>query len=741
MNDERIGRSLGLFGATGVGVGAIVGGGVLALAGVAFASAGPAAIIAFSLNGLIALLTVLSFAEMSTAYPESGGVYAFARRVLSIEAAFAFGWVVWFASMVAAALYARGFASFALLIVLRLAGSPFPAGGGWAGPSQAETLLALGAIAFYFFVLTRSVTGGGQWATWGKVAVFVLLIAGGLGAVARTSGREVAARLDPFFPLGARGMFEAMGFTFIALQGFDLIAAMAGEVRSPRRNIPRSMLLSLGIALAIYLPFLFLTATVGVPPGESIAAASAAAPEAIVAVAAENYMGPAGYWLVAVAGVLSMLSALRANLHAASRVALAMAGDRTLPHALALVRPLRGTPANSLAATAAIVAAALFVLRDVAAAGAASSLIFLITFALVHLICIVTRRRGGSGQDSFRVPCFPLLPSTGAAACLALALFQGFTVPPAGYITLVWLGAGGVLFLKLFARRARVVDASAEATDPELVRLRGRSPLVLVPIANPSSAESMVAVANALAPPRVGRVLILSVIHPPRSWTSGVYPQQLIEAQSVLREALTASFAASLAPEALTTVAPVPWIEIGRVARSYRCESLLLGLGRLDEQVMGGELERLVSLVECDVVFLRVHSGWKLNNVKRVLVPVGGRGGHDALRARLLSSLLRTGTREIRFLRVVTEGSSDLMVLRARQELLRLARDEVPGSSSAVVVRSNDVAREVGSRADECDLTVLGLQRISRRRKIFGDVTLRVAQESARPLLIISRKG
>ena len=69
-------RTLGLWGATGVGVGAIVGGGILALAGVAFATTGPSAILAFALNGGIALLTAFSFAELASRFPESGGTYA-----------------------------------------------------------------------------------------------------------------------------------------------------------------------------------------------------------------------------------------------------------------------------------------------------------------------------------------------------------------------------------------------------------------------------------------------------------------------------------------------------------------------------------------------------------------------------------------------------------------------------------------------------------------------------------------
>ncbi len=85
-----------------MGVGAIVGGGILVLGGVALAESGPGAIAAFAINGLVAGLTALSFAEMSSAFPESGGAYTFAKKVLSVRLAFAVGWVLWFASIVAA---------------------------------------------------------------------------------------------------------------------------------------------------------------------------------------------------------------------------------------------------------------------------------------------------------------------------------------------------------------------------------------------------------------------------------------------------------------------------------------------------------------------------------------------------------------------------------------------------------------------------------------------------------------
>jgi len=732
-------RHLGLLSATGIGVGAIVGGGILALAGVAFATTGPSAIVAFAANGVIALLTALTFAEMATAFPESGGTYNFAKKVLSVEAAFMVGWVVWFASIVAAVLYALGFASFFVPFLAEL----WPGGApGWLEARWASVALALLATAFYTFGLIRRSSGGGQWETAGKVVVFVVLVAGGAWVLLHRPAESLRPQLTPFFAAGTAGLFQAMGYTFIALQGFDLIAAVAGEVRDPGRNLPRSMILSLGIALAIYLPLLFIVTTVGVEAGGSITEAAAADPETVLATAVENYLGRTGFWLVIVAAILSMLSALQANLLAASRVALAMAHDRNLPGTLGELHAQRHTPVPAILATSLTVAAILLVIPNVAAAGAVSSLIFLISFALAHGTNYLAQRRGGSERrDAFRLPFYPLVPVLGGVACVALAVFQGLSVPTAGVLAAVWLGVGGALFLALFARRAQVADAAAEALDPSLVRLRGRSPLVLVPIANPASARSMVEVANALAPPAVGRVLLLSVVATPDGWDPESTPQQLVYAQQVLGESLTASFAAALDPEALITVSREPWAEILRVARTYRCESLLLGLGELDAEADDPHLEEMMIDAGCDVVVLRAPRGFHLAEARRVLVPVGGRRDQSRLRARLLGSLARAGARDVTFLGVFPEGAPPAATDRARQDLADLAEDEAPGRARVEVVRSDDVVGELVHRAAGSDLLILGLQRRSGRRRLFGEIPTRVARETGCPIILISRGG
>lgn len=719
-------RHLGLLGATVLGVGAIVGGGILALAGVAFATAGPAAILAFGLNGGIAFLTAASFAALARRFPESGGIYSYAKKVLSIEVAFVVGWVVWFASILAGVLYALGFAAFAAEGL----GRALPLRG-----TQAAWLrvgLALAASALYTLGLVRRAGGGGSAATVGKVVVFTVLIVAGAWAWVGGPTAELLARLDPFATAGPLGVVQAMGYTFVALQGFDLIAAVGGEVRDPTRTIPRAMYLSLGIALAIYLPLLFLMATVGAP-ADGIAASASANPEGLVALAAERFLGAAGYWLVIGAGVLSMVSALRANLLAASRVAFSMARDRTLPRPLGHMRGASGTPAVAVVVTGAMVAVIALAVGDVAAAGAASSLIFLVSFAMVHWSAILAARRTGEPRPG-------VVPLLGAALCLGLAAFQAYAVREAGVVVLTWLGIGVIFYLTLLAPGARLADASAEASDPDLARLRGRSPLVLVPIANPASAASLASVAATLRTPGVGRILFLSVVRTTDEELAEDHPA-LRDARGVLGESLQYSLESSLAAETLFTIAPDVWREIARVAHGHDCETVLLGLPDLTKPGLETKLESLIAELEADVVIVRAPHRWHMAEATRVLVPIGGRRGHSHLRARLIASLSRSRARSLTFLRTLPPTASAETRRRAEREMRALARDEATGPYQVVVEYTDRPREAIVRHASGADLVVMGTQRRGRGWQGFGELALGIVHETAVPLVLIDRRA
>jgi len=735
------GRTLGLTAATGIGVGAIVGGGVLALAGVAFATTGASAVLAFALNGCIALLTALSFGELASRFPHSGGTYTYARRLLTIEAAFGVGWIVWFASVVAAVLYAMGFAVFFVplleAVVRGLGGAPPE----WLGGRIALLLYALSAVAFYLWQLLRTEAGGGQWATIGKVVVFAVLILAGVWAFVTDlpSTATLGQRFRPFFLEGGTGLLQAMGYTFIALQGVDLSAAVGGEVRDPERNIPRAMLLSLGAALAIYVPLLLLIVAVGSPEGP-ISALAEEDPEILVAAAARGFLGAAGYWLVVVAGVLSMLSALQANLMAAASFARTMATDRTLPAVLGGVSGKTGAPAAALKLTAATIAVVLVAVPNVAGAGAASSLIFLLTFALVHAIAYLARRRAPH-PSPFQTRFFPLVPLLGGASCVSLGLFQALAVPSAGALTALWLSCGAALYVTYLAPRARSVDAASEALDPQLVQLRGRAPLVLTPIANPESAAALVELTGAIAPKGVSRVQLLTVLGESRLERTGLPTTMLQDTRRIVTDALTAAASIDLRPELLIAIAHDPWAEIRRRAVSSGCETVLRGVGRAGRSLLTGPLEDLIASVTADVVVLRAPPGWTPHSVRRILVPSRLGREQSMIRARLLGSLCRTAPREVLFLGVLPREATRGETRRAEATLRRIAHDEAPGAGTAVVVHSDDVGAEVLTRAADSDLMILGLQRAHRRQGVFGERMLEIAEATDCPLLMISRRS
>jgi hypothetical protein len=127
--------------------------------------------------------------------------------------------------------------------------------------------------------------------------------------------------------------------------------------------------------------------------------------------------------------------------------------------------------------------------------------------------------------------------------------------------------------------------------------------------------------------------------------------------------------------------------------------------------------------------------------VRRVLVPLGARSGHDELRTRLLASIHRLGARDATLLRVMPSTATPRDRERAAAELRRVATDEEAGGSRLSVVAGEDVAGAVARYAVEADLAVLGLRRVGHRRKVFGNLGFRVARETNCGLILISRRG
>ena len=254
------------------------------------------------------------------------------------------------------------------------------------------------------------------------------------------------------------------------------------------------------------------------------------------------------------------------------------------------------------------------------------------------------------------------------------------SVPVAGLIALAWLLLGGVLYVVRFAGRAAAFDAASEGTDPALVQSRGRNPLVLVPLRNAANAASMVAVAHAVSPPGYGRVLLLNVVRPPETWSPGEAPESLLAAEEVVRQAMTASFAEGLTPQAMLTVSSKPLDEIRRVARTHHCDSVLVGLRDLTQPGADVDFDRFLDRVAATCSCCARRPTGSSERPVACSWPSGGRGRHSPLRARLLGSLRRFALPDTTYLCVLPELALPDALARMQRRLRQQADDEIGGS-------------------------------------------------------------
>jgi amino acid transporter len=444
--------SLGLLDATMVGVGAMIGAGIFVLTGLAAEIAGPAAIVVFALNGGVTTFTALSYAELASAIPRNGGGYAYVREVFSAPISFVMGWTRWFTYMIAGALYALGFASNFVEFV-HLYGITLPLG---------ETFPELYALASVVVLvalnaLSTKASGGAETViTLVKIGILGVFVVVGL-PVART------AEFDPLFSEGVLAVLPAMGLTFIAFQGYDLIATVTEEVENPQKNIPRAIILSVVATVVVYLLVVFVAiGTLGAPP-------LARAGEVAIAAAAERFMPSipllgTGAALIAFGAVFSTISALNAVVIGSSRVAFAMGRERQLPGVLGRLHHRYGTPAVAIVASAVVMLVAV-VTVPIRTVGNLASLFSLLGFIVVNLAVIRLRRQQPALRRPFEIPYYPIPPLLGIVFNLLLGLFID---PTTWALAVGWLVIGGGVYLLLQRRGVQPEPTVTVEPDPDV---------------------------------------------------------------------------------------------------------------------------------------------------------------------------------------------------------------------------------------------------------------------------------
>jgi len=394
-------RTLSLFDATAISIGAIIGAGIFVVTGIVAGLAGPSLVISIVLAGVIASFSALSFAQLSAYIPKEGGGYQFTYRLISPYAGFLAGWMWVFSNIFTSAAVSLGFAQYLAAL--------FP-------------FLSVNIIAVVFclsftllnYVGVRQSSMVNNILVVAKVLILIFFIVLGLGFIRFSN-------FDPLMPQGFLGTFEGAALIFFAYGGYARVTVIAEEVKDASRTIPRAIILALAVSTVLYVLIGFVA--VGLIGWQRLAASGSPLADAISTT--ENSMA---VFVLSLGAMIATASVLLTTILGVSRMAFAMSRNNQLPRFLSQIHPRFQTPHRAILITGLLSSALVF--GDFSRIVAVGTFTLLFHHALVNLSAIKLK------TENRRYPIF--ISVLGFLLCLILLVFlstDAWIIGIAGLIT------------------------------------------------------------------------------------------------------------------------------------------------------------------------------------------------------------------------------------------------------------------------------------------------------------------
>lgn len=719
-----------------IGVGAMIGAGIFALTGLAAGAAGPALVLAFFLNGVVAMLTAMAYAELGSGFPEAGGGYLWVKEALGGIQGFLGGWMSWFAHAVAGSLYALAFGRFAAELY-NMAGLP---DFGLDTNGLTLTFMTVTVIAFtYLNYRGASETGSvGNVVTLIQVVTLSLFCFFGLLAMFQHPEGWITRFTKDFMPEGFSGVLVAMGLTFIAFEGYEIIAQSGEEIQDPQRNLPRATFISISLVVFIYI----LVAVVAIgattpPPGIPTYRFLGERGEVAIVETARQIM-PYGAIILLISAIAATLSALNATTYSSSRVSFAMGRDHNLPAIFSRVHPVRHTPYWAVILSGTLIGAMAWSLplEDVAAA---ADLMFLFLFIQVNVSVMRLRLRRPDLERGFITPFFPFIPLLAITAMGALALFLYTYSPISWYVGLGWIVAGMLLYWGYFSRIEKLEKPREILLEEVLV---SRDYSVLVPVATEEQARILGLIGSILAKDRDGEVLALHVARVPPQLSLG-------EGRIFLKEGRP--YLETVIQQAKQWDVPVhTMIRLGRdVARAIRktveenaTDLIVLGWPGYTNtagRAFGSVIDDIVDNPPADIAVVRYR---EYRPLRSILVPVAG-GPNSRRAARMAASMAaqsRDGPVKVTALYVIPEGAGERDRVRAMR-VLRQSVEDIPYTFDLKLAEGNDVVETILREAEGYDLIVIGATNEPLfKNLLIGNIPEQVARRAKVTTIMVKRR-
>ncbi|MES0360357.1 MAG: amino acid permease [Anaerolineales bacterium] len=733
-------RNLNLFTITMIGIGGMIGAGIFVLTGIAAGIAGPALILAFALNGIITSFTAMSYAELGSAFPEAGGSYRWVKEGLGGAHGYLAGWMSWSAAASAGALYALGFGRFASELWLIGNLPTF----GLSVSQMTLIFMTLIIIAFTFInYLGASETGSiGNVVTLAKIFILALFVLFGIIVMLRSGGWQGRFTSD-FMPNGFVAVFAAMGVTFVAFEGYEIIVQSGEEVINPKRNIPRAIFISIAVAVTIYL--LVSIVAIGAtnpPPGMEVYEFLGEQKEvAVVETAQQTFPGGIGAIVLLFSGLVSTMSALNATTYSSSRVSFAMGRDHNLPLLLSKVHPKRLTPYWAVIFSGAFMLLISWLL-PIEAVAAAAGILFLLLFLQVNVVVMRLRLKLPDMERGFRVPFFPLIPLLGIAINALLAIYLFTFSPLAWYVALGWIVVGLLAYYTYFSR-IEEIEKPKEILMEEVLVSRDYS--VLIPVATQEQARILGHIGSILARANQGEVLALHVVRVPYQLTLGDGRTRLKHGRPYLEAVISQAKELDVPVHTMIRLGRKVDDAIRKTAVENASDLILLGwpgytntAGRL----YGSVIDPIVDDPPCDIALVRYREH---KPIRSIFVPVsGGPNSRRVVRTAVhMASLGEEGPAKVNLMHIVPPGAGTRERIRTNQIFdYALEGIDYPHITRNIVEGTNvlDTILENAENCD-CELIVIGAtDEPLFRNLLVGNIAEQVANRSKVTVIVVKRR-
>ena len=680
-------------GAIAVSVGGMLSG-IFVLPGLAVGITGSSVWLAFLVAALCILPAVLSKSELATAMPKSGGTYVYIERAFGPLFGTIAGIGLWLSLLLKSAFSLVGLSAYLYVLI------------------EIDASSTKGIALFALLVILLLNVFGVKKVEKTQLIIVSISVLSLIGIVFFGTSSFDSSLLEPVFVDGSSGFITGVAFLYISYAGVTKIAAVAGEIKNPEKNLPRTMIFSLFLITMIYV----LVALVLVGNVEASVLSTDIKPiHTLFQSIGGNTLG----YVAGVVGVITLLSMANSGVLASSRFPFAMGKDRLMPGFLGSVSSKFMTPVSAIITTSTLIALAILFLDVVKIAKLASAFKVLM-FIFNELSVIVLRETNAQWYNpSFRSPLYPYVQLFGIFSGIVLLAYLGimplisvFGVFVLGFIIFMIYGSktdrSGVIsnygiFSFLFKGKS-TIEPEASSTNETSEEIINSDAEVVVPLlGEEKSPETLVEIACSFIKNK--KLNAVNLIEAPNQLFLEAVDVHSPKSESIKRRVLNLkkSLNTDITYESVSTHKVANSIE--NITGQRKCKWLVMGWeGRASYGIwVGNPIGWILRNVNSSFALYKDNGIRRFEKVVLALRP----GRKNSAFIDVADNICCFYGAKLSLLNIVPEGIKNEKKTRLKNDS-NLLIENTKSQSELVVIESDDALQTITDISANFDLLILG---------------------------------